>query len=91
MNTIDPDIRIVFLQRGNILVGRFRREGLLCLIEGGSVIRRWGTTRGIGQLAQDGPTKETTLDPVVLPVEYHQLTEVMNIRCNVEKWRAHVR
>jgi hypothetical protein len=26
-------------------------------------IRRWGTTRGLGELAMTGPTSETQLDP----------------------------
>lgn len=27
------------------------------------IIRRWGTTKGIGELAIDGPTSSTTVDP----------------------------
>lgn len=29
-----------------------------------SCIRRWGTTRGLGQIALNGPTEDTILDPV---------------------------
>ena len=28
------------------------------------VVRRWGTTQGLGELAQKGPLKETILDPL---------------------------
>ena len=31
-----------------------------------AVIRRWGTTRGLGELALKGVQKETVLDPVGL-------------------------
>ena len=33
-------------------------------LEGAAVIRKWGTDRGIGQLALHGVTPETILDPV---------------------------
>ncbi len=32
-------------------------------LEGAQVIRRWGTTAGLGQIALSGPTKNTVLDP----------------------------
>ena len=39
-------------------------------IENARCVRYWGTTRGLGELADGGPTKNTKLDPmgtVVLP------------------------
>ena len=31
-------------------------------MEGASVIRAWGTTAGLGEIALNGPTKDTVLD-----------------------------
>lgn len=31
-------------------------------LKGVSVIRSWGTTKGLGEIALNGPTKETVLD-----------------------------
>lgn len=90
MSKETKDIRIVFLQRGNVIVGNFRREGMHCYITGGSVIRRWGTTQGIGEIAMGGPTSGTTLDAVP-EVEWHELVAVMLIKCEVSKWTKHVR
>ena len=59
----DSEIKIVFLQRGNVLVGRLSREGDMCTLSDASVIRRWGTTKGIGEIARGGPTESTVLDP----------------------------
>ena len=39
-------------------------------LEGAQVVRRWGTKAGLGQLALNGPTKDTILDPcgaVIVP------------------------
>lgn len=82
----DPnDVRIVILQRGWVMVGRYSRAGTQCHLRDAAVVRVWGTTRGLGEIASGGPTSTTKLDPVP-PVEFHELTVVAAIRCNPEKW-----
>ena len=48
-----------------------------------SVIRKWGTTQGLGQLIT-GPVKDTVLDPCGT-VEIHEQTVVAVIQC-VSGW-----
>ena len=48
-----------------------------------SVIRKWGTTQGLGQLIT-GPVKDTVLDPCGV-VEIHEQTAVATIKC-VSGW-----
>ena len=83
---LNNDIRIVILQRGWVMVGRYKRNDQYVSLENAAVIRSWGTTKGLGELASNGPIKgKTTLDPVPT-VEFHTLTEVANIRCNIANW-----
>lgn len=56
--------QIVVLDRGWVYVGHTRRDGDVLHITDARCIRRWGTTRGLGQLAAEGPTSDTMLDPV---------------------------
>lgn len=79
------DIRIVILQRGWVFVGEYSRTGEDCTLENASVVRRWGTTKGLGQLAIEGPTEDTTLDPTPT-VRFHVLTVVATIDCKAEVW-----
>lgn len=53
---------IVIGNRGNIVVGDMTQNGDMCHMENASVIRRWGTTKGLGQLAIEGATSDTILD-----------------------------
>ena len=70
--------QIVILQRGWIVVGDVTREGNDVVVSNSSVIRRWGTKNGIGQLALAGPTPETILDPLGR-IESHELAVVGRI------------
>ena len=81
------DIRIVILQRGFVFVGRFSQIGTTCTLSDGFNVRRWGTTKGLGEIAEGGPTKDTVLDPVA-SVSYHELSAVASIRCEAGKWKT---
>lgn len=58
----DSPIKICILQRGWVMVGRFTRDGNDCTLTNASVIRIWGTTKGLGEIALNGPTRDTILD-----------------------------
>ena len=53
---------IVVVDRGFVYVGQTEINGDWCVITDARNIRKWGTTRGLGQLAIDGPQAETVLD-----------------------------
>lgn len=84
---ITGDIKIVILQRGWVMVGRFERNGSECKLHNSSVIRSWGTTRGLGELAKNGPTSNTKLDKNFGVVDFDYLTVVASISCEVSKWK----
>jgi hypothetical protein len=54
---------IAILDRGWVFVGRVTEQPGSVSLTNADCIRRWGTERGIGQLALSGPTKTTKLDP----------------------------
>ncbi len=56
-------IVIVVLPRGFVVVGEWWQEGRYITIKNGGVVRRWGTTEGLGELARKGRLRETTIDP----------------------------
>ncbi|MFB3910421.1 MAG: hypothetical protein ACE15D_18685 [Candidatus Eisenbacteria bacterium] len=85
-----PDIRIVILQRGWVTVGEYETlDGAVGAdqrrLVNAKVIRRWGTTKGLGELV-DGPLPNTILDPAG-EVRFHALGEVASIVVNAKKWR----
>ena len=55
--------KIVVLDRGWVFVGDVSASADALTISNASCIRRWGTHRGLGQLAADGPQPGTELDP----------------------------
>ena len=83
---VDSPIKIVILQRGWCMVGRLERKDSECKLYDASVIRIWGTTKGLGEIAKDGPTSSTKLDPCNGVVEFDYLTVVAAINCDESKW-----
>lgn len=78
-------VKIAVLQRGWVAVGRYYQDGHDCRLEQARIIRIWGTTQGLPEIANGGPTVKTVLDgPTTL--RFHELTTVMLIDCAEEKW-----
>ncbi len=86
----DGPIKIVILQRGWVMVGRFERNGSDCKLHNASVIRVWGTTKGLGEIAANGPTNKTVLDKTYGVVEFDYLTVVASVSVAEDKWKASV-
>ena len=84
-------VRIVVLQRGWVMIGRYERAGDNCKLHNAQVIRNWGTTKGLGELAGEGPKKDTKLDPTNGLVEFHRLTEICTVLCEESKWAQHLK
>lgn len=86
--TVEPknsDIKIVVLQRGWVMIGRYTKAGDTVTLENAHVIRTWGTTKGLGELAFEGKKANTKLDKAG-HVEFHVLTVVATINCDDKKW-----
>jgi hypothetical protein len=81
------DVRIVVLQRGWVAVGKFTQDGEQCQLKNAAIIRRWGTSKGLGQIATDGPTSNTVLDKCPT-LRFNILTVITTIDCEADKWRA---
>lgn len=79
------DLHIVILQRGRVVVGNLTIDGDYGTLINAACVRRWGTTAGLGQLASQGPQKDTKLDPQPA-TKFHVLTSVEIIACNAEAW-----
>lgn len=85
--TKQGDIKIMILQRGFVYVGCVTRDGDNVRISSAQNVRQWGTTRGLGELAVNGPTDKTRLDPAGT-VCCHVLGVVAEVSCDQGKWEA---
>jgi hypothetical protein len=79
--------QIVIAQRGWVFVGDVERAGDDVTISGAQCIRRRGTTKGLGELAKNGPQKSTVLDDMGA-VRLHALAVVASLDCEAAKWPA---
>ena len=79
-------MKIAILNRGWVAIGMFSRDGDMCKLEGSSVIRDWGTTKGLGQLASEGKQDGTKLDYMGI-IEFNILTTVAILDVDESKWK----
>lgn len=81
------EYKIVILQRGWVMIGKFERNANECKLHNASVIRTWGTTKGLGEIAKNGPTKNTILDKCYGLVEFDYLTVVATVSVEESVWQ----
>jgi hypothetical protein len=81
----ESKVQIVILQRGWVVIGKYSEKGDEFLLEKAKVIRVWGTTKGLGEIAEGGPTSSTKLDDCP-NVRSHKLTVIARMDVNEEKW-----
>jgi hypothetical protein len=81
-------LKIVVLQRGWVLIGEYYKTGCMIELLKPQVIRIWGTSNGLGELAMSGPTSSTKLDPTNT-VTFHELTEVLSMEVERKVWANH--
>lgn len=88
-STETPDspqpVKILVLQRGWVAIGRHAKHGPEHVLTDASIVRRWGTDKGLGQLAKSGPTSSTVLDPTGT-VRAHELATVLVIDADAAVW-----
>lgn len=84
--TTAADVRIVVLQRGWVAIGHYHRQGEEIRLTNASIVRRWGTSKGLGEL-RDGPTASTQLDPIGT-LRAHELTVVFDVEVDGTAWEG---
>jgi hypothetical protein len=84
---MDHGKQIVVLDRGFVYVGDVVTDDQWCVIGNAQNIRRWGTEKGLGELASGGPRCETMLDPAGT-VRAPMRAVIAMLACEVEKWAA---
>ena len=84
--TLDLGFQIAVLDRGFVYIGDVKTDSEWCVISGARNIRRWGTTKGLGQLALEGPQADTTLDDTGT-VRAPMRAVIALISCDKRKWK----
>lgn len=81
------EIQIVKMPYANDVVGRVVDNGDYLEIFDAAVIRRWGTTNGLGEIAMGGPTSDTVLDGCPR-IKVEKTAIIYTIDCVCEAWNA---
>jgi hypothetical protein len=82
-------IRIVVLDKGFISVGVYSQTADEVVLDNAAVIRRWGSSNGLGEIAENGPTSSTILDKTPRErIPWHAV--IKTIECKTENWLKHL-
>lgn len=78
-------VSIAVLTGGWVVVGRVTQDGREYVVRDAFFVRKWGTTKGLGEIAAFGPTGTTALDDAGT-VNFTEDAKIMLIDCNEEHW-----
>ena len=84
----DEGLCLVVADRGHVWVGRTKTDASRAYIEHGRIVRIWGTTRGLNELAASGPLSGTKIDaeaPSEVRVERRAIIAI--IPCAEGAWK----
>ena len=74
--------KIVVIHAGWAVIGEVTYLGGIVRVENASVIRTWGTTAGLGEIALKGVTDKTILDYAGV-IEVYKNAVIMQLECVV--------
>jgi len=77
---------IAVLQRGWVAIGKYAQVGRICTLYDAAIIRRWGTEKGLGELAEKGPRPKTVMDKCP-PIQFHCREAVFIMECVADAWK----
>lgn len=83
-------IQIVVLDRGWIVIGNVEEKEGKTYIKNPSVIRKWGTSNGLGELAIKGKLPNTILDKC-LDISVDTANIIFCMDCDKSKWEDYVK
>lgn len=77
--------QIIVLQRGWVVVGDVAKNADEVTVSNCSIVRIWGTSNGLGEIAENGATSKTKLDKCP-DIVVHPLSVVLYMNVNMDKW-----
>ena len=86
----DGGYRIVVLQRGWVVVGKFSQNGQDCQLDNAAIIRIWGTSKGLPEIVNGPISGKTVLDKSPQPIRFHELTIVLSLDASEEGWKKNL-
>lgn len=87
---MEPGRYIIVLQRRFVLVAEVppnQKDNLLITLGKSAIVRRWGTSEGLGELANKGPLPDTILDKEPKESKIALFAIIRCIPCS-EEWNS---
>ena len=78
--------QIIILDRGFVYVGDVTIDADWVTISNARNVRRWGNSKGLGELAKSGPLKDSVLDPAGT-VRAPMRALIGLIECEASSWK----